>query len=114
MKAILVVVFAILFAVSGTAMATGKHKPGCGYSGCSATSMKGGMHAWINGHSVAYGDSTLAGSAGTYQLTQKLPNNDFFQLNGVFSGVSEGHGYSEAGGYSFGEAKWKTGNVIKW
>jgi hypothetical protein len=112
-KAIVVAMFAFV-AVSGTAMATGSGSSGCGYTGCSATSMHGSMKAWINGHSVAYGDQTLAGSAGAYQLTQKLPNNDYFQLNGIFSGVSEGHGFSEAGGYSFGEAKWKTGSVIKW
>ncbi len=118
---ILGTMFAVSLAVSGTALACGKPactKPvpvdPCAMGHCSATSASGSMHAWISGHSMAYGDATFAGSTGSYQLTQKLPDGDFFQLQGVFMGASEGPGYSEAGGFSFGEAAWSKDSVIMW
>ena len=88
---------------------------GCGQTGC--YSADGNMQIWLSNHTVAYGSEVLAASGGNYNFTTVLGTNaldkvDYINLNGGFMAVSEDVGYTEAGGYSFGEAAWS--RVIRW
>jgi len=92
------------FATCGVSDPCGTPEPDCGPTGCSTAG--GEANIWASGASMAFGDTTRTLSFGQYELNYDSPDASG-NIGGAWEALSEGHGFSEAGGAGFGNIGWE-------
>ena len=56
--------------------------------------------------SAAHGDDTISGGSGMFNWGTSSTDHGWIGVGGAFQSFSEEHGYSEAGGWTGGQARW--------